>query len=119
MITLATLKDATEQEVFDQAVNHLLTQNEKSMSDYYEGVCAYRGEDGLKCAAGCFISDNEYNTSMETSTWSQLVNAGRVTECHGILIGRLQYIHDSYDIDKWKFQLMDLAKEIGLTFNWK
>lgn len=56
MITLKTLADATEQEVFDQVANHLLTQMKKSehtRKNPYEYVnCLYRSSDGLKCAAG-------------------------------------------------------------------
>lgn len=117
MITLATLKDATEQEVFDQAVNHLLTQNEKSMSDVIEYSCAYRGLNGLKCAAGCFISDEEYNSSFELNTWSQLVGTGRVPKNHCDLIGRIQDIHDTFSADNWKGLLINLAKERGLKWN--
>lgn len=39
MITLKTLSQATEQEVFDQVANHLLTQMEQSA---VAGGCWYR-----------------------------------------------------------------------------
>ncbi len=54
-ITLATLPEATAQEVYSQVRKHLLTQKMKSIE---EGKgCVYRGPDGLMCAAGCLISD--------------------------------------------------------------
>ena len=39
MITLATLSQATEQEVFDQVAVHLMTQGEKSSTG---ATCRYR-----------------------------------------------------------------------------
>lgn len=56
-ITLSNLHEATAQQVFDQAALHLLTQNRKSKEDT---KCAYRTKEGLRCAAGCFISEEEY-----------------------------------------------------------
>lgn len=116
MITLKTLKDATEQEVFDQAVNHLLTQNEESVDD---GMCAYRGVGGAKCAAGCFISDEEYDFSFEGNPWWALVVEYSIPAYHNQLLTKLQNIHDRYSINEWKPALIDLAEQRGLTFNWK
>ena len=64
MITLATLEQATAQQVFTQVKNHLLKQNEKSMIN---GICAYRGSNGLQCAAGCLMSDEEANKLRKVS----------------------------------------------------
>lgn len=116
MITLATLKDATEQEVFDQAVNHMLTQNQKSLID---GKCKYRSGN-LKCAAGCFISDEEYKPEMDRElpiSWFRLVSSNLVPKDHDYLILRLQRIHDQQDVDKWKERLSEFAKENNLKFN--
>ena len=66
MITLKTLGKATAQEVFDQVATHLLTQNERSLDG---ASCSYRNCDGLKCAAGCLISDDEYDNQMEGIDW--------------------------------------------------
>lgn len=75
MITLATLPSATEKEVFDQVSDHLLSQKIRSMKD---GVCLYRMSDGRKCAAGCLISDDEYNEEIEGKSWYDLVRSGIV-----------------------------------------
>jgi hypothetical protein len=56
MITLETLPQATAQEVFDQVATHLLTQRQRSTT---KGNCAYRGDDGLKCAAGCLLGPDD------------------------------------------------------------
>jgi hypothetical protein len=119
MITLKTLHRATAQEVFDQAAKHLLTQNRKCENP--DGKCKYRlilsdGE-ALKCAAGCFISDDEYKESLEDIPWGVLVGGGSVDETHSDLIDRLQYIHDNYPVERWEPRLAYLAEKLGLQFN--
>ena len=47
-ITLKTLAQATEQEVFDQVVQHLREQGVQSQN---ENGCAYRGDGGLMWAS--------------------------------------------------------------------
>ena len=73
-ISLANLNQAAPQEVFDQIVTHLLTQNKQSK--YYKDLrtfCAYRSGD-LKCAAGCLIDDDEYSPEMEALDWNNLID---------------------------------------------
>lgn len=112
-ITLATLPQATAQEVYSQVRNHLLTQKIKSMSEERKG-CVYHGPDGLKCAAGCLISDEEYLKEMESTPWLFLVNKGFVPGDHGHLIARLQGIHDMDDPISWEHHLNKLATDFNL-----
>lgn len=115
MITLATLPQATAQEVFDQCATHLLTQNRKSYKRY-EDTCAYRGANGLVCAAGCFIADDEYDSEdFESRGWGRLVSEGIVPAEHQHLIGRLQRIHDIADVDQWRGELLYFAKNNGYS----
>ena len=51
----------TSQEVFDVVAKHLLTQNAKSMDDPWDEMCAYRGENGRRCAVGALIPDDLYS----------------------------------------------------------
>ena len=111
MITLATLPQATEQEIFDQAVKHLLTQN--AVSTGSDGSCKYRGDNGLICAAGCFISDDEYGPEMEGKNWGSLSTPQKHIE----LISDLQIIHDDCLVEDWESELVDLAKGYDLIFN--
>lgn len=53
----------TNQEAFDTMVKHLHKQN-WVRSVLYSG-CAYRGNQGRKCAVGCLIPDDEYKSSLE------------------------------------------------------
>jgi len=123
MITLATLEHATEQEVFDQVAGHMMKQ--KARSSLYDGVCAYRGNDGLMCAAGCLISPEEAELlklsaeRINTLPWSCLITRGVAPDKHRSLISALQTIHDNPDHvpeDDWGDRLKALANQRGLNY---
>jgi len=115
MITLATLKDATEQQVFDQVAIHMIKQGKKSLTGV--GNCAYRGVDGLKCAAGCLIADDEYNPAfdIENNSWYKLVDNGYVPDYHSKLIIQLQRLHDNSPERHWESELRGMAFGRGLS----
>ena len=95
-ITLKTLPEATNQQVFDQVATHLLTQGIQSK---YGGNCVYRTPAGLKCAAGCLIGDDEYVPAMDNSvdtSWDGMISLELVPDDHYELIASLQKIHDHY-----------------------
>lgn len=99
------------QEVYNIVAQHMLKQNAKSVTEL-PGIgdsCAYRGIDGLKCAAGCLIPDEVYNCSFENIKWVDLVNDHGFPEDHLELISDLQVIHDDYQPDCWCEYLIDLA----------
>lgn len=121
-ITLATLKDATAQQVFDQVAAHLLKQNARSTNA--EGnKCMYRGADGMMCAAGCLIADDEYKPEMDVGaivgggSWASMVGKGTVPADHKIMIMKLQRLHDSSFLSSFSDQLRKLAEQEGLVFN--
>lgn len=121
-ITLATLKDATAQQVFDQVAAHLLKQNARSTA---EGglMCQYRGDNNLMCAAGCLIADDEYKPFMDMGisngggAWITMVRKGVVPEAHCDLIMDLQKLHDNSHPELFKGELRRLAGDHDLTFN--
>lgn len=93
-ITLATLAQATKQQIFDQVARHLLKQGERAVDT--GGRCMYRSACGLMCAAGCLISDEEYTPGIDKhGSWSSVVMSGFVGEDHIDLIGALQRMHDA------------------------
>jgi hypothetical protein len=102
----------TAQEVFDIVAVHMLRQNKRSICRInrksYIG-CAYRGDNGLKCAAGCLIPDEIYNHHFESIPWRLLVDNHDFPHNHARLITKLQYIHDHYDPKNWRNQLLDVA----------
>lgn len=122
MITLKTLSKAKKQEVFDQVARHLLTQKKRSRKRYASAPtgysCVYRNTKGLKCAAGCLISDEEFielGEGRNTYDWAAMVDLARVTDKHKDLICSLQEIHDDAPVNKWHDYLSDLAKNYKLN----
>jgi len=111
-ITLKTLPQATAQQVFDQAARHLLTQGKKSKRG---DDCAYRGDGGLKCVAGCFVADDEYSPRMENRSWRSLIYTKSVPSEHELLIDNLQVVHDSSEPDQWWSELYMLAMRENLS----
>lgn len=116
MITLKTLSDSTDQEVFDQVATHLLTQHQVSLAN--DRQCSYRGDNGLKCAAGCLIGDDEYNASfMEGHSWLRLRMEGIVPDEHWELVTELQKVHDLEEIENWQRELRFVAAQFHLNCN--
>ena len=112
MITLKTLELSTAQQIFDHVGEHLLTQRKKSRDT--EG-CLYRTSDGLKCAAGCLIADDEYVAKIEGLDWYGTIDILNITSQHASLISRLQDIHDGYPPSYWFKELEYLANEKGYS----
>lgn len=123
MITLKNINEATLQDIFDQASNHLLKQNKKAREEY-STTCRYRTNDGLMCAVGCLISDDEYSHSFEGKSLQQLdeVNWERDLALDNDVIDLLdamQEIHDGCGTREWRRELKKLAFDNGLQFNYK
>lgn len=120
-ITLATLNTATAQEVYDQVVAHLRKQQARSVGFKLHGVdgtaCAYRGDGGMMCAAGCLISDEEYDReAMEGYPWDILVDRQKVPSAHERLIQELQTIHDVSSVEKWEMKFEKTARDHRLIY---
>lgn len=111
----------TAQEIFDKAAVGLLTQKAKSYlvnPDGHESmVCAYRGANGKKCAAGFCIEDSLYTESMEKNTITGVIQQFGLKELavHEVLLSTLQSIHDGVSIAAWKAELLHLAKTRELS----
>lgn len=111
-ITLATLEQATSQQVYDQVLNHIRKQRKQSMSGT---ACAYRGQPRigsspvvLACAAGCLMTDEEFEhlqaqhpindkVPFNRTTWEMLASQGEVPPFHKNLITDLQGAHDRFE----------------------
>lgn len=102
-----------EQEIFDTVANHLLTQNAKAQDGFH---CRYRTKDGLKCAIGCLIKEEDYKPEMEY----HLADGPRISELSylksvkGSFLRKLQFIHDIWNVADWKIQLERFAKKENL-----
>ena len=106
-----TFNAATAQEVFDFVAHHLLTQNEKSLQG---NSCRYKSQRTLKCAAGCLISDENYDKSLEGDTWDIVSKKlGMVNQWS--LVRDLQALHDNTIVRKWKHELINFANRYALS----
>ena len=120
-ITLKTLPETTAQQVFDQVAEHLLTQNAKSerlmvCNDGQDKMrCAYRGPNSLKCAAGCLIADDEYNSVFELKSWHHLCRSNYVPSTHERLIRDLQSVHDDCEPGNWAVRLRQVGNQYKLS----
>jgi hypothetical protein len=114
-ITLVNMSESSKQEVFDWVAYNLLKQGERSLDN--NGFCEYRGNNGLKCAAGFCIADDEYDEKKFSGReWRDLIDEGIVPEDDNTdLIRRLQGIHDYYTNNEWKDELSILANGYQLN----
>ncbi len=110
--------EPTAQQVFDVVARHLLKQGARSMLE--PDVCAYRSPDGLMCAVGACISDEEYSPSLdadavhvEVALDMGLLPAG--LRPHQPLLNELQILHDSIEVRHWAFGLRETARLFGLS----
>lgn len=128
-------------EIFTTVAGHLLKQNERSMIEPTSGIdpatCAYRGQRGLKCAAGFLIPDDKYDPVMEGAAvvtvrheksiphqernvegsnkiYDALQSIGVDTEKKMQLVRDLQSTHDFFTPDQWPDRLRILAIAYGL-----
>lgn len=110
----------TNQQVYNKVKAHLLTQKTKSYSRSL-GICVYKMvRSTKKCAIGCLLPDDVYESSMEGVGVENLLRLyPKVNELFiGVdvsLLDALQTIHDKESVKKWPHQLEVVAKDYGLT----
>ncbi len=112
----------TKQEIFDTVAKHLFSQGQRSVNA--NGVCLYRGPNGLKCAIGALITDEEYDSEMEFKTISFLKERFIPDRLKGVIIdflSDLQNIHDDYAnwsrTSQMKEELEIVARNFGLDYS--
>lgn len=77
-----------------------------------DGRCQYRGNDGMKCAAGHLIPDAEYDLYFEGSAVVGVPYfIRRYPEAARIFIGKLQNMHDYY----WEYTDRDKVPDLMKT----
>jgi hypothetical protein len=115
MINLQNLDKTEPQVVFDFIYNHLKTQN--AVSEDKSGSCVYKGDNGLKCAAGCLIGDSEYVRHIEHQSWPDVADFFSIKR-HTTMISKFQEIHDGIDYPNgdWVSEVKQLAVKLNLTF---
>ncbi len=121
----------TPQEVFDTVANHLRKQGQwarvanplPSAWRNQSEICAYRTPEGLRCAVGCLIEDEDYDPTMEGKTVDSLVDEFDLPHLyrHQHLLSRLQELHDydkAWSEDGFKDEpgLLYIADEFCLNY---
>ena len=109
----------TSQAILNTVAAHLLKQGVKSLSpdaSHDEGNnCAYRSPEGLSCAVGCLISDDEYRSEMESKNIDGLRDLlPERLRGHMELLTSLQLIHDVHPVADWPRQLRELSESLDL-----
>ena len=111
-----------DQTIFNKVAAHLLAQGRPSLSDN-ELECAYRGENGLRCAVGCLIDDAHYSEAIEGYTIRDKSVAQAVKKSLGLhyitartaaLLSDLQELHDHTPPEEWRDALKALARQYDL-----
>ncbi len=108
----------SRQATFDIAAAGLLKQGRKS--ENLRGRCVFRGDGGSKCALGFLFDDAEYQASWDDGSGPGVLSAVNYLKekgHDGILLNRLQYIHDVHEPREWGQWLVDLAREYDLSLN--
>lgn len=114
-----------KQEIFDTVYKALLEQGESSVNN---GVCAYRGPNGTKCAVGHLIPDDLYEPEFEGKNIlgihnSILESIFQVDDINPYLtfIFDLQQAHDNtlnyHGLEAWKREMKSITKSYNLEFN--
>lgn len=107
----------TPQEVFAKVVTHLRKQN--AVSAKQNGMCVYRGPNGMKCAVGCLIPDDVYKPEMECGGVGVLFmnfpeTAKEIGKDNIHLLRHLQTIHDQYSPLRWETAFLSVSDEYNL-----
>ena len=118
------------QAIFDKVGTHLLTQNKRALDTSNGGDrCMYINPEGLKCAAGCLIPEDEYRPEFEhgaillsgfesMNERTKLVSdyfKSKYSDLEMFLIIKLQKIHDTILPNKWRDHLYSLADNFQLN----
>lgn len=112
----------TAQEVFDKVMQGLAAQGFERSMNTLTNSCAYRGDEGRKCAAGLLIPDAEYAAEFEGRRFNVVIGAaGSVIDIlqdeHLELILALQSAHDAGTSPTEMVEnVRDVAVKYGLAF---
>ena len=114
------------QEAFNKSVLGVVAQGGPSLVTRHSGFisrCAYRAENGRKCAVGHLIEDEDYDPYMERKSVTHLHLRGYLPKLSDVsveLLVKLQNAHDEILSDEHLGEFIvnakDIAREYNLTF---
>ena len=110
----------SRQDLFERVVTFLLAQGEASR-DRRAGLFRYRGPRGMKCALGCLIPDELYDSMIEGMAAREVLAAGYVPSAEPgretlDLLLDLQDVHDNACVNDWPKCFERVAREYGLRY---
>jgi len=107
-----------DQEMFEQAYRHLMTQGGRSCVRHPRGLLipAYYGDHGRQCPVGLLIPPEQYDPSFEAMSLEQLIpRCSALQELNHSLLFALQTCHDTLTPPRWKKRLQILADAYKLV----
>src|SRR6056297_2767336 len=91
------------QEAFDKVLKHIREQGKAAVkvtvcSDGIEKEeCCYRGPDGIMCAVGCLIPDEEYDSELEGMPVEEIPQDLMPKSLRGLNTDLLDSLQDAHD----------------------
>lgn len=105
----------TNQEAFDAMVRHLRKQGRKSQKPGSYS-CLYYGADGLMCAVGCLIPEDQYSRTLEYHSAVKIQDkVPAITNLSPDLLDAMQMLHDNCPIENWEAEFLLVAYRFCLT----
>jgi len=110
-----------DQEAFDRVATHIFVQGEPAI---FDGRCVYRTPQGLRCAIGVLIPDNQYDPMMEGKSVQEIAEKAKwfgdiFAGLSLYFLEPLQNIHDAYygwhSTENMRFELKAIALAFDLS----
>lgn len=113
--TVERIKSSTLRTLFDVMADHLMTQRRKSFARNDE-IYAYRSPDGLKCAVGVLIDDQDYDCDLEGNGVDYILG-NDIDDSKLRILRHFQSIHDGQEPSEWESRIRILASVYN--FKWE
>lgn len=105
----------TKQQAFDVAVRGVFEQGGPGWDDRF-GECVYRNDQGLRCAVGQLLSENDLAKDIDGATPADLVKLEILPKWVGKLASDLQKSHDnSFYLDSQNFMQIFLQRCVSVA----
>jgi hypothetical protein len=106
----------TNQEAFDRVWHWFVVEGHAQSKAPGSMACLYRGPDGLKCAVGVLIPDEEYQPSLEGKVTAQIIHdVPALKDLTCTCLGDMQRVHDEYGFKADKGPSFTDHMKAGLT----
>lgn len=107
----------TTQTAFDKISAHLVKQDRRARPSKNIRICQLKTAEGLQCAVGCLIPDEDYRIELEQYLVRELV--AEVPCLRGLdaqFLRDMQLIHDKENVENWPRMLRQYARKNGLVY---